>query len=107
MYQIMSRKKSKMKNDKSDDESSNEIRCGIAGCFDDYVEYTECCNEPVCEKHSKNIECGVNKCDIVYCLPCARINGYICNVCDKFFCDEHNTNKYTCKCSVRKKLVRQ
>jgi hypothetical protein len=87
--------------DDSNDE--NNIMCGIAGCFNDYTEYTSCCHEPVCKKHFKEYACHVKSCDDndTYCEICAGANGYICNDCDKFFCDEHNTKKYLCKCNKK------
>lgn len=81
-------------------DSDSIIECGICECFEDMVEYTPCCHEPVCDNHNTYYPfCSIKGCDdSEMCKICIDINSFKCKICKKTFCNRHNKSKYLCKC---------
>jgi len=81
--------------------SEDYLRCEVCSCFNEAYQYTRCCHVPICHEHEKYYSCSVQKCESYndYCETCFLINGgYICEQCEKHFCEKHNKFKSTCLC---------
>ncbi len=83
------------------------VRCGRVGCIKKFSEYTPCCHEPVCEKHSKRYPlCSREECDNYHiydgheCKACIQMNSetYFCAKYKQAFC--HNCAQFICDCEM-------
>lgn len=76
--------------------SDKYISCAVCDCCTKSNSITSCCHISVCSLHKPfTCEC----CNEEFCIACINAgNGYLCDECNKFYCDEHNSINYVCNC---------
>lgn len=89
------------------DSSESNPTCGMCECFEDAFEYTPCCHEILCDEHINEMmvkSCSIEDCEnhsYDICRICLDINDeiFLCDKCQRTFCEEHNVAPYICQCN--------